>query len=61
MKVLLLKNIKNIGNIGDTKAVSDGYARNFLFPNKLAVIYSSDEEDSIQKKIKKGERVQEKT
>jgi large subunit ribosomal protein L9 len=35
MKVVLLDNIKGIGQVGDVKDVSDGYARNFLFPRKL--------------------------
>lgn len=35
MKVILLDNIKSIGKIGDVKEVSDGYARNFLFPRRL--------------------------
>lgn len=35
MKVILLQNIKGFGQIGDIKNVSDGYARNFLLPNKL--------------------------
>ena len=36
MKVILTENIKNIGKKGDIKDVSDGYARNFLFPKNLA-------------------------
>lgn len=36
MKVILLQDIKNIGQQGDIKDVSDGYARNFLLPQKLA-------------------------
>lgn len=36
MKVILLDNIKNVGHIGDLKVVTDGYARNFLFPRRLA-------------------------
>jgi large subunit ribosomal protein L9 len=35
MKVVLLDNIRGIGQVGDVKDVSDGYARNFLFPRKL--------------------------
>lgn len=35
MKVILLDNIRGIGQVGDVKDVSDGYARNFLFPRKL--------------------------
>src|SRR3989344_4416840 len=36
MKVLFLQNIKGVAQIGDIKEMSDGYARNFLLPNKLA-------------------------
>ena len=35
MKVILTTNIKKIGKIGDLVDVKNGYARNFLFPNKM--------------------------
>ena len=38
MDVILLKNIKNLGNIGTTVSVKSGYARNFLIPTKQAVL-----------------------
>lgn len=38
MEVLLLKNVPEIGTAGQVKKVSDGYARNFLIPHKLAVV-----------------------
>ncbi|MEK7616021.1 MAG: 50S ribosomal protein L9 [Patescibacteria group bacterium] len=36
MKVLFTHNIKGVAQIGDIKEVSDGYARNYLLPHKLA-------------------------
>ncbi len=37
MKVILLDNIKGVGKKDEIINASDGYARNFLFPKKLAV------------------------
>ena len=37
MRVMLTKDIDNVGKAGDIKEVADGYGRNFLFPRKLAV------------------------
>lgn len=37
MKVILQKDIKDLGKVGDLVNVANGYARNFLFPRKLAV------------------------
>jgi len=37
MKVVLLADVKGLGKKGELCNVSDGYARNFLFPKKLAV------------------------
>ena len=37
MKVVLLQDVKSLGKKGELVNTSDGYARNFLFPKKLAV------------------------
>ncbi|TMC90388.1 MAG: 50S ribosomal protein L9 [Chloroflexi bacterium] len=37
VRVMLTKDIDNVGKAGDIKEVADGYGRNFLFPRKLAV------------------------
>ncbi|CCJ34047.1 MULTISPECIES: 50S ribosomal protein L9 [Caloramator] len=37
MKVILNADVKGVGKKGDVINVSDGYARNFLFPRKLAI------------------------
>ena len=37
MRVILTTNIKKIGKIGDLVEVKNGYARNFLFPNNMAL------------------------
>jgi len=38
MKVLLLKDVYNLGRAGDVKKVADGYGRNYLLPQGFAVI-----------------------
>ena len=42
MKVILQKDIKNLGKKGDIVTVSDGYGRNFLLPKKAAVEANSN-------------------
>ncbi|HEA47514.1 MAG TPA: 50S ribosomal protein L9 [bacterium] len=37
MKVILRKRIENLGNMGDVIEIKDGYARNFLIPQGLAL------------------------
>ncbi len=41
MKVILISKVANLGNIGDIANVRDGYAKNFLIPQKKAIFYSA--------------------
>ena len=36
MQVILLEKVANLGNLGDVVRVKDGYARNFLIPQRKA-------------------------
>jgi len=38
LKVMLIKDVQNVGSAGDIKDVADGYGRNFLIPRRLAVL-----------------------
>ena len=38
MEVILLKSLPPLGNRGDTVRVTPGYARNYLFPQRIAVL-----------------------
>ena len=49
MKILLIKDVYNLGRAGEVKKVADGYARNFLFPQKMAVIASEGALRQIEK------------
>ncbi len=54
MRVIVLQNMKGFGRMGDVKNVSDGYARNFLFPRKIAKLATDaalKEVDSLKKKL----------
>ena len=51
MKVILTTNIKKLGKIGDLVNVKDGFARNYLFPNNMA-LRNTEKNKEIYLKIK---------
>ena len=57
MKVILLQDVKKLGKKGDILEISDGYARNFLFPRKLAE-QANDNNVHILNMKKENERKQ---
>ena len=62
MKVILEQDVKGQGKRGQMVNVSDGYARNFLFPRKLAVPANADNMNKMimQDKAKKAQQAAEK-
>jgi large subunit ribosomal protein L9 len=50
MKVILSKDVKDVGKVGDLVNVSEGFARNFLFPRKLAA-------EATEKRVKEWEHL----
>jgi len=52
MKVLLLKDVYKLGRAGDVKKVADGYGRNFLLPQGMAVLATAEA-------LKSSERIRE--
>ncbi|MFH1253126.1 MAG: 50S ribosomal protein L9 [Candidatus Uhrbacteria bacterium] len=56
MKIILLKDVPSYGKEGDIVEVSDGYARNFLFPQNLAVQATPQSEIVVKEKKEKKQR-----
>ena len=52
MKVFLRKDVQGVGFGGEIVKVSEGYARNFLFPRDLAIEITAQNESIYQNKIK---------
>ena len=59
MKVILLADVKSVGKRDDIVNVSDGYARNMLFPKKLAVEATPKNMKDIQLKKQNEARIAE--
>ena len=62
MKVILQQDVKGQGKKGQMVEVSEGYARNFLIPRKLAVLATADAMNTmmLQEKAKKAEEARQK-
>lgn len=67
MKVILLDNIKGVGKKDEIINASDGYARNYLFPKKLAIeatkenlgkLESKNEANKFKKQNEKNDAIE---
>ncbi|MEK7525657.1 MAG: 50S ribosomal protein L9 [Patescibacteria group bacterium] len=62
MKVIFLKNIRGVGQIGDIKEIADGYARNYLLPHGMAKAASANsvkEAENLKKKLSEQTKIEE--
>jgi large subunit ribosomal protein L9 len=53
VKVIFIEDVHNVAKAGATREVADGYARNFLFPRKLAVLANSQAAAAVDAHLKK--------
>jgi len=56
LKVVFLEDVPRIARAGQVKEVADGYARNYLLPQKLAVLANSAASHIVEVQIKKRAR-----
>lgn len=54
-KVLIVKPVENLGGEGEQVAVKAGYARNYLFPKKIAIPVNKANKKQIEALIKARE------
>jgi large subunit ribosomal protein L9 len=60
MRVLFVKEVTGTARPGEVKEVSPGYARNFLFPQRLAVVADDKTVEQVQKREEAAQRRAEK-
>ena len=56
MKVILKEDVQNLGQQGDVVEVKPGYARNYLMPQKLAILFTKQQKKSIEEAQRFEER-----
>ncbi len=59
MEVILLKNSENLGKANEIVTVKDGYGRNYLIPQKLAIIANKTNRATLDERINKQRQAEE--
>ncbi|QBQ07225.1 50S ribosomal protein L9 [Spiroplasma gladiatoris] len=57
MKVILLQDVKNYGKKDQVVEVSDGYAKNYLIPKKLAILATKNDVSHLGVRLKKEQQI----
>ena len=60
MEVILIKDVDNLGGINEVVKVRNGYARNFLLPNKLAIENSPSNKKQLEERMKQVKKKEDK-
>ncbi|HNX28181.1 MAG TPA: 50S ribosomal protein L9 [Syntrophomonadaceae bacterium] len=60
MKVILSKDIKDLGKMGEIKELADGYARNYLIPRGMAAEATKEKLKEIEEKNLKAQKTKQK-
>jgi len=56
MKLILIKDVENVGNKGEVVTVKPGFGRNFLIPQKLAITFSNQQLKHIEEQRSQEDR-----
>ena len=56
MKVILKEDVQNLGQQGDVVEVKAGYARNYLMPQKLAILFTKQQKNSFEEALRVEKR-----
>lgn len=59
MKVILLKDVKSLGEKGEIVEVSEGYGRNFIIPTKAGVLADAKNLNTLKLQVQNAEKIAE--
>ena len=60
MEIILIQDVDNLGAANEVVKVKNGYARNFLLPNRLAVEHSPSNRKQLEERLKQVRKKEEK-
>mgnify|MGYP006274307645 CR=1 FL=1 len=60
MQIILIQDVNNLGGANEVVTVKNGYARNFLIPNKMAVEASPSNLKQLEERLKQNKKKEEK-